>query len=275
MANLADRHHRMRRLGHRRAVLAVDLPAAGQAADAFRRHVGAGKHRRHAGRFRCGAGINTVDFRMRPIRPFHIRIQLSWAVDIVGVMAAAVEKARVFLSANGCTDPFEGHGVISLFWRLCFAVHQRMRGRDRFYNVMITGAAAQIALQAVTDFLLRDAGRDGCSPGRSRTSPCRAYRSRIAKRDARETFPASDAACRRPRQGPRWSATLVPAACTANIVHDLAEMPSTCTTQAPHCDVSQPTWVPVSASFSRNSSTSRVRFSTSTVCCFPFTVRVT
>ena len=95
---------------------------------------------------------------MRPIGPFDIRKQLSWAVYIISVMTAAVEKARVFLPANGCTDPFEGHGVISLFWRLCFAVHQRMRSRDRFYYVMITGAAAQIALQAVTDFLLRDAG---------------------------------------------------------------------------------------------------------------------
>ena len=33
------------RLGHRRAVLVVDLPAAGQAADALGRHVGAGEHR--------------------------------------------------------------------------------------------------------------------------------------------------------------------------------------------------------------------------------------
>ena len=59
------------------------------------------------------------------------------------------------------------------------------------------------------------------------------------------------------------------------MVQDFADTPSTCTTQAPHWLVSQPTCVPVSPSFSRSSSTSSVRFSTSTVCCLPFTVRVT
>ena len=56
------------------------------------------------------------------------------------------------------------------------------------------------------------------------------------------------------------------------MVQDFTEAPSTWTTQAPHWLVSQPTWVPVRPSFSRSSSTSRVRPSTSTVECFPFTV---
>ena len=36
-----------------------------------------------------------------------------------------------------------------------------------------------------------------------------------------------------------------PSAWTASIVHDFTDLPSRCTVQAPHCRVSQPTWVPV------------------------------
>ena len=39
-----------------------------------------------------------------------------------------------------------------------------------------------------------------------------------------------------------------PSACTASIVHDFTDSPSTCTVQAPHEDVSHPTLVPVSPS---------------------------
>src|SRR3954451_23207940 len=56
------------------------------------------------------------------------------------------------------------------------------------------------------------------------------------------------------------------------MVQDLAAMPSMWTTQAPHCDVSQPTCVPVSRRFSRRNCTSKVRASTSPVTALPFTV---
>src|SRR5262249_29002198 len=46
-------------------------------------------------------------------------------------------------------------------------------------------------------------------------------------------------------------------------------------TQAPHWDVSQPTWVPVRRRFSRRNCTSRVRVSTSAVTGLPFTVMET
>src|SRR5690606_35903652 len=48
--------------------------------------------------------------------------------------------------------------------------------------------------------------------------------------------------------------------------------PSTWTTQAPHCEVSQPTWVPVRLRFSRKNWTSSVRSLTSAVTSWPFTV---
>ena len=69
--------------------------------------------------------------------------------------------------------------------------------------------------------------------------------------------------------------TLEPATCTARVVHDFTARPSMCTTQAPHCEVSQPTCVPVRPSVSRRSETSSVRSSTSAVTALPFTVRLT
>src|ERR1700678_453543 len=59
---------------------------------------------------------------------------------------------------------------------------------------------------------------------------------------------------------------------TANVVQDLTALPSRCTTQAPHCDVSQPTWVPVSRRFSRRNWTNRVRGSILALTGLPFTI---
>src|SRR5215469_10443716 len=63
-----------------------------------------------------------------------------------------------------------------------------------------------------------------------------------------------------------------PSAITASVVQDLTALPSRCTTQAPHCEVSQPTWVPVSRRFSRRNCTSSVRGSTLAVTGLPFTI---
>src|SRR5271154_409577 len=69
--------------------------------------------------------------------------------------------------------------------------------------------------------------------------------------------------------------TLAPSICQANTVQDLTALPSTWTTQAPHCEVSQPTWVPVRRKVSRRNCTSKVRGSTSPVTALPFTVIAT
>src|ERR1700674_4081498 len=69
--------------------------------------------------------------------------------------------------------------------------------------------------------------------------------------------------------------TSAPSACQANMVQDLRALPSTCTTQHPHCEVSQPTCVPVRRRFSRKYCTSRVRGSTSAETALPFTVIAT
>src|SRR5215472_16349014 len=88
-----------------------------------------------------------------------------------------------------------------------------------------------------------------------------------------------NASCIGCRVSPSATASIVnterPSACIANSVHDLTASPSTCTTQAPHWLVSQPTCVPVRPSCSRNSCTKRVRPSTVAETGLPFTVRLT
>src|SRR5262245_44284388 len=69
--------------------------------------------------------------------------------------------------------------------------------------------------------------------------------------------------------------TFAPPICHTKTVHALIALPSTCTTQAPHWDVSQPTCVPVSRRFSRRNCTRSVRGSTSPVTALPFTVSAT
>ena len=89
MADFPHREHGMRRLRHRRAVLVLDLPAAGQPADLVRLHVGAGIDRgnaRHRGR---GGGVDRDDPGVRPVRAAQMGVELSRAVDIVGVMAGS------------------------------------------------------------------------------------------------------------------------------------------------------------------------------------------
>src|SRR5215472_17972017 len=66
--------------------------------------------------------------------------------------------------------------------------------------------------------------------------------------------------------------TTAPSHCNASIVHDFIARPFTCTTQAPHWVVSQPTCVPVKPSVSLRKSTSIVRPSTTLWTKRPFTV---
>ena len=63
-----------------------------------------------------------------------------------------------------------------------------------------------------------------------------------------------------------------PSAWTARTVQLFTDSPSMCTVHAPHDDVSQPMLVPVSPTCSRMYWTSKVRGSTSCVCCSPLTV---
>src|SRR4051794_41786363 len=66
--------------------------------------------------------------------------------------------------------------------------------------------------------------------------------------------------------------TADPSAWAANIVHDFTDSPSSSTVHAPHDDVSQPTFVPLSPSASRTKCTRRVRASTPCSVAEPLTV---
>ena len=62
-----------------------------------------------------------------------------------------------------------------------------------------------------------------------------------------------------------------PPACAARMLQDLTERPFMTTVQAPHCAVSQPTWVPVSCRLPRKACTSRVLGATSNDTALPLT----
>ncbi len=136
MAHLVDREHRMRRFGHRRAILVMDLPTARQAADAFRCQVSADKDAHYARRRRGGCGLDAIDRRMRPISAFDDGVKLAGTVDIVGVIAAAAEKAHVLLAADGRTNAFEAHFRLSLLQAALYSAAL----------ACISGCAAAIAL---------------------------------------------------------------------------------------------------------------------------------
>src|SRR4029078_12060144 len=72
---------------------------------------------------------------------------------------------------------------------------------------------------------------------------------------------------------PRSVSTSCQPRMTASVVQDSTALPSRWTTQAPHCEVSQPTWVPVSRRVSRRKWTRRVRGSILAFTGLPFTIR--
>src|SRR3954470_17207189 len=63
--------------------------------------------------------------------------------------------------------------------------------------------------------------------------------------------------------------TLRPATLDNGVMQARVGAPSTCTVQAPHSALPQPNLVPVMPSTSRNTQSSGVSSSTSTLCCLP------
>ena len=121
VAHLALRQHRMRRLLHRRAVLAVDQPAAGQAADLGVGQVGAGEDVDDAGRLLRRVELDRADARVRMRRAQEHAVGLARQHDVVGVLAVAGEEAPVLAPAQALADRVLGrvgnlvhvaHGVL-------------------------------------------------------------------------------------------------------------------------------------------------------------------
>ena len=172
MAHLAGGDHRMRRLRHGGAVLAVDLPAAGQAADALGRHVGADKHLHHARGGRRRGDIDPVDGRVRPVRPLDVGIKLAGPIDVVGVVTLAAEKADVFLAADGCADSLEPHGRSSPLPAALIrplgraSADERRRSPSQCYGNRCSGTDC---LPGLRGFPFPSALRDATAPDRWRS----------------------------------------------------------------------------------------------------------
>jgi len=81
------------RLLHRFAMLISDLPAAGNAANAFK--IGASENPHHAGHRRSRSGINGIDPRMRHIRAQEMHIGLTVQINIIGVIAGSRQEPDV------------------------------------------------------------------------------------------------------------------------------------------------------------------------------------
>ena len=75
------------------------------------RHILADEDLHHARGRRGRRDVDAVDPGMRPVSALDHRVKLARALDIVGIVTLAAEKADIFLTANGCADPLESHGV--------------------------------------------------------------------------------------------------------------------------------------------------------------------
>ena len=107
MAHFVLCQNRMRRFGHGRTILIVDLPTARQAAHAILRHIGAGvdfddaRHgsgRRDVHGFDAGMGMRAAQ---------DPGMQLPRLIRIIRVGAAPLQKAEIFLAADAGADAFK------------------------------------------------------------------------------------------------------------------------------------------------------------------------
>ena len=104
VAHFVQRQDGVWRLLHGLAVGAGDQPAARQAANFSVSHVLADQHVDHAGRSLSGLDVDALDACMRMRRAHKHRVGLAGDVDVVGVLAAAGEKAIVFFATDRCAD---------------------------------------------------------------------------------------------------------------------------------------------------------------------------
>ena len=107
MAHLVLRQHRMRRFGHGRTILIVDLPAARQAAHIILRHIGAGidfNHTRHGSR---RGDINGIDARMGMRAAQDPGMQLAGLIRIIRIGATPLQEAEILLAADAGADAFK------------------------------------------------------------------------------------------------------------------------------------------------------------------------
>ena len=146
IADLALGEHRMGAGLHVRAVPGLDHPAADQIAPAGRLDVVAGEHREHAGRRRGAALVDAADPGVRMGRADEIGIDLAGPVDVVREVPGPGDEALVLLAPDRSADPVRGHRL-----QLLMSAAAALNGLD---DVVVAGAAAEIAFQPLADLLL-------------------------------------------------------------------------------------------------------------------------
>ena len=222
-----------------------------------------------SGRVDVGAGVDAPRRRRAALRAaVSMRVMRACACGLRSIAACTMpgsakssvyvrgagEQARIFAAPDARA---EDCGVLIASpprHRVAASLH-------RAHDVLVAGAAAQVAFEPVADlFVASDSGSARSSscvarimPGvqKPHCSPCLSQN-------------ASCSGCSVPSgASPSMVVIDAPSACTARQVHDLTATPSSSTVQAPHWLVSQPTLVPVRPPSSRRKWTSSSRGSTS------------
>ena len=99
-AHLALRQHRKRRLLHRQAIRAMNAPAARQRTEAVGRDIVTGQHGLDARQRQRGRLVDATDRRMAMRRTDEHAERHVGPLDVGDVIAAAGQKAEVFLAAR-------------------------------------------------------------------------------------------------------------------------------------------------------------------------------
>ena len=126
VANAIGRQHVMRRDRHRRAVAVGQhdvgrRAGGGEMRDALEpvgERVLAGQHREHAGHGARRGDVDRTDQRMGMRRAHRGAVGLARQIDVVAVIAAAGDEARVFLAAYRLSDACVHDGDAYKTWRV-------------------------------------------------------------------------------------------------------------------------------------------------------------
>ena len=163
-------------------------------------------------------GVERADPAVRHVRAQEVHVGLPGPVEVVGVAALAGQEAHVLAALGGCADAaVECHRPAPYSAATRDGAELLRRRLDRLDDVVVAGAAADVAVEILADLRSRSGWRSRrAAPPPS--SPCPGCRSRTAGRGGSGTPPGSRRASRRrwpcPRScAPRRPRRRAPARC--------------------------------------------------------------
>ena len=251
----AVRHHRGHRLAHEAGAVARERGEVVAAQLGVRRHhrhrapgraeIGEGHHVDHA-RMRAGPGrVHARDARVRVRAAQEHRVEQAGQRDVGHVAPAPGEQPRVLLAEMPVADELHAGAA------------RRARGRRRverrLHDVLVAGAAAEVAGERLADLGLRRRRVVAQVRGQRHQDAGRAEAAlqRVARAEGLLQRVQAGAVAR-PR--PSTVSTRQPSAWTAKTRQERVGSPSTSTVHAPHAPCSQPRCVPVRPHSSRRRS---------------------